>query len=944
MPLRLIVGRANAGKTGRAYDEVKSAVASGRDAVLLLPSEPDVTRAAGELARSHALGIRCVQMGRYLSQLWSQLGDGRREVTALQRRLLLTAAAKEAGVGGKGMVRLAERCARELAEQTGGAWRRDVPQDLGAGSELAALLSGYGAQLEARSLVEPAEAVHMLAEADRHSADVVVAHRFTDFTPAQEAFLVGSAAGGCDVTITLNWEDGFAPTEALTDLVRRLEVAGAEIQVVTAVEGYGTAEELLALEAGLFVSPQPLRPRGAVRLATAEGPEAEAQVIGAEVRRLIEEESVNPDQIAVVFRAPERHGELLGEALRDLGIAADFDVPQRFKAVSFGRAFCGLLSFAIGGDRTALLSFLRTRFSGAERDTLAALEARWRRHGITTAGELRRSAQGLGSGVKNAIELADWCARAGVDRGSAPEWAALVNVLLGNGFGRTAGALAASSEADARAASLVNRLLGDVVELEAQGVSAAEFLDVVTEQMLRADGRERPGHVQVTGVTRMRARRFDAVVLGGLNADEFPARPAEEMLPGSAVGRVIEAFGGRPAERLGDPYERLLCYQILTRPRRFLVLEASTADASGEIMQVSPLLEEVLDFYRVDDGLSLETRHRSLAQVPEAGAGLVDRDELRVAAFTGDSGEPRVAAAQARSAPREGSALSSAAVAELAERSTFSPSEIETYLACPYRWFYERAVRAEELDREFGIVDEGSLAHDLLAEVYRRAPELMGRARVTPANLSAALSAVERLHAEQVAAAEGAPLPERLSRQAVLGWAQRLLSDDASFLPGFAPLHIEWSFEDTRIEPGGYALAGRVDRVDVDAEGRAVVIDYKRSGVTKAAEIVPMGKVQLPLYAAAVEARLGVQVVGGVYRALVRRDDRGVLLAGAVDGPGLCSRDFLDAEQFSALREEAMALAAEAVAGIRAGRIPCAPRTTSACTFCRAAVTCGGGA
>ena len=48
----------------------------------------------------------------------------------------------------------------------------------------------------------------------------------------------------------------------------------------------------------------------------------------------------------------------------------------------------------------------------------------------------------------------------------------------------------------------------------------------------------------------------------------------------------------------------------------------------------------------------------------------------------------------------------------------------------------------------------------------------------------------------------------------------------------FAPRYLEFAFNELQVEYAGWPLGGRIDRVDVDAENRAVVIDYKhRSGV-----------------------------------------------------------------------------------------------------------------
>jgi len=135
-------------------------------------------------------------------------------------------------------------------------------------------------------------------------------------------------------------------------------------------------------------------------------------------------------------------------------------------------------------------------------------------------------------------------------------------------------------------------------------------------------------------------------------------------------------------------------------------------------------------------------------------------------------------------------------------------------------------------------------------------------------------------------------------------------------------------------------VRGRVDRIDVDAKGRAVVMDYKRSTVFKAADIAAKGKVQIPLYLSAVEQKLGFTPAGGLYRALSKRDDRGIISSAIADG-GFVSTDVKSPDEFAAIVSQGLALAEEAVAGIRSARIACAPRTATSCVHCKAALSCG---
>ena len=75
------------------------------------------------------------------------------------------------------------------------------------------------------------------------------------------------------------------------------------------------------------------------------------------------------------------------------------------------------------------------------------------------------------------------------------------------------------------------------------------------------------------------------------------------------------------------------------------------------------------------------------------------------------------------------------------------------------------------------------------------------------------------------------PVEERQVAE-ILPQLEGVLAYESEALAPFAPRYLEFAFNELKVEYAGWPLGGRIDRVDVDAENRAVVIDYKhRSGV-----------------------------------------------------------------------------------------------------------------
>jgi RecB family exonuclease len=120
-------------------------------------------------------------------------------------------------------------------------------------------------------------------------------------------------------------------------------------------------------------------------------------------------------------------------------------------------------------------------------------------------------------------------------------------------------------------------------------------------------------------------------------------------------------------------------------------------------------------------------------------------------------------------------------------------------------------------------------------------------------------------------------------------------------------------------------VTGRIDRIDVDAAGRALVRDYKGRRVSAGARWAEDRRLQVALYALAARELLGLEVVGALYQPVGARDvrARGIVRD---DVPGrYVNGDVVDAEGFDAALEAARATATEAARDLRAGRIRACP-------------------
>jgi len=276
----------------------------------------------------------------------------------------------------------------------------------------------------------------------------------------------------------------------------------------------------------------------------------------------------------------------------------------------------------------------------------------------------------------------------------------------------------------------------------------------------------------------------------------------------------------------------------------------------------------------------------------------------------------------------------------------WSASSLQTWTSCPVRWFVERMLRPAQIDPEAEPLARGALAHAALRDTLAGLRLESGSARLTPRSLPRArelllqaLAVNEQRHPLSVA-------PERLP-----GFRRRLRADLERYLQHAAEQ--ESPLEPTRLElgfgsapggepgeeregelpavdlGGGVLMRGRIDRVDEDGAGRAVVYDYKASKAPPVARWLADGELQVALYMHVVESLLGLDVAGGFYQPLSGGDlrARGVLNSESDLDIGAMKGDMRDHEEMRELLREALAAARRAAAEAGAGELEPRPAT-----------------
>jgi ATP-dependent helicase/DNAse subunit B len=980
VPLKLVYGPPNSGRAGVIRRDFAAALT--RDPILVVPTVDDVFAFERELSGGGALlGGSAMTFGGLFRTVATAAGSPPGAELSPAQRLRAISVAIEGrrerlrplrrSAGRPRFARALERLLGEL--QAAGVEPEEVEASaatLEGSAYLGDIAELYGAYEEVRlgtgrvdSHGIAREAIAQLRRDGSFWGErPVLLYGFDDLTEVQ-LDLVAALAAQADVTVALPYEDGSAALargRLLGQLRERLAVAA---EVVTEPNPLNTESLVLFHLTQSFGQPRPKRVEhdGSLALLRSAGTRAEAEAIAAHVSWLIDE-GADPAEIAVALRDPARRGPEVAAALERNGIAVALEAEVPVAGTSVGGTIVALLEAEFGACRaTDFLRYLRGP-SGFSPGRVDWFERNLRRRRVRDAEAALLLWQGEdGEPPRDLLRLREAAQR------SPAVLAAEVGALAGRMASRPlrdAGdgpSLPQGEGLELRAASEIASALAELGELGALAPQPHELAPLIEELDFRVWSGPVEGRVRIADPYRLRAARFDHVVVGSLQDGEFPRRDrgADPFL--SDAQRETLGFEAR---RETEAEERYLFHACLALPRRSLALSYRDSDEDGAATARSPLIDDVRALLSpAPDGTAPDpleeelTVARDLAQVVALLAEAPSEDELARAlaahgpgadaptllARVGVEGElawrlvARVdEARRAEAASRApGPLTNTAALESLAAVAAYGGTTLEEFDLCSYRWFAGHELDPQLLDPVPDPLVQGGLMHAALERLYRERPG--GDPLPRPDTLAAWTERGRELVAAVVAERElGSHPAERAMARRVERLLERFLAEEAEReTGGFEPWLLEARFgehpdaERPPLDLGGWGLHGAVDRVDRAADGRAVVIDYKLASRVSAREkFEEQAKLQLPLYLLAVAEHWGAEAAGGLYYALRGTDadarrPRGVVSAAvAADLPyKLYPKDVLEPEELEELLDDSRRRAGAIVARMRTGEI-----------------------
>jgi ATP-dependent helicase/DNAse subunit B len=964
MALTLVLGPANSAKAGEVFGAYGSA--AHRGGLLVVPNARDAEHYSRELARSGAVLGSVLTFGGLAQEIARRSGYAAPRLTVLQRERVVGRAVEKAKL--ESLARAAETsgfaaAAGELIaelersmvspQRFAQAMGRWAARDPGASAnapareayarDVAAIYLAYDRELERLGRVDAElftwRALDALRAAPgRWGSDPVFFYGFDDLHPLQrDAVETLARVVGVEVMVSLTYEAGRAALQARAETVEELRPLAERVIELPAVDDYydpAARDVLHHLERQLFqpgAGERRAEPGAFVGLLESAGERAEAELVAAQVLGL-RAAGTPAEEIAVVYRSLPAALPGVLRVFAQYGIAVAVERRVALCHTALGRGLLGLARCALldSGEASAedLLDYLRTPGLLGRPELADTLELTVRQEGLRTAVEARARTS-LRLGELDALQSA---------RDPAAELGRQARRLLAAPHRGMAAVLSPEEELDARALRAWLRALSELQELGVR-LTGRELIELLETIQVDASLPETDGAVVLSEPLAIRARRFAAVIIAGLQEGEFPRTPSPDPFLPDELRRELAASSGLRLAQRGDPLERerYLFYAALSRATERVRLSYRSSDEEGNLQLPSPFVDDVAEL--LAEGWFERRRRRLLGDVVWAADEAPTPRELDRAR----------AAAAARSTPGVQSGwapqLAPSTLTHVRHTEVVSAGALETYADCPVKWLVERELRPQRLEPDPEPMLRGSYMHDVLERVLHE----LGRA-VTPESLPDAIRILDEVVAERPpdTAPGRAEQLRRAAAEAIAADLRRYLRHEAATGCGWEPFQLELRFGFTGDEegdsipalqlgegPGRIAVRGAIDRVDREPGGRrAVVRDYK-SGSSRiehqAGRWSSERRLQVALYMIAVRELLDLEPVAGLYQPLGGRDlrARGVFVSGETVGGALVATDARDPEELDAELQDAAERAIALAARLRSGDLKPCPETCS---------------
>lgn len=884
MPVRIYTTNAGTDLSDAESALLADLIARHGRAVLLAPTFAELDLCRHDAAEAGvSLGIDYKTPTSWLRSLWELLGDGRGFVDNLQRQMLLSDMVTRLDDAdlqplsrSQGTVRMLARMARDVlpgvagttAERCRGNNCQPEPKS-DAEARVFELLRAYADGLDRRDMVEPCEAADIMAGVLADSLPActraVCVRGITSFTYALLELLSAVANNGGEVVVLLAREQAAMREELAVAFDARgvlFEVAPLGEDAVASDAACGTAAQPAFIEvAGPHARAHAYADAIDDLVKTCRGSEVDGVATPADPVRVL----------VVSARAPQLFVELASR-LAARHIASETTEFTAFSQSIAGRQFtalAGLIERMKAADEgmasktewwpaPELTDWIYSPLSGADAASARGFDKNMRLSRSKTAAgvkSLLQSVQGQVRGARKAASDDNWfknvpCVVSDVFQAlwrDKPVTALKAMLAVAEALpDRALGGLDGQARRQAETALLrhaIDILMNDARALDVSQAATVPVLDGVRTKVDKRSTaydyetyevdrtpRAQVRFVSLADASVLRPGGYDAVLFADVDLDSYPLSHEEGPLATLMAELRRDGVSLEPAALLRVRFGRAM--QATSGP---VALARVTHDRQARECYPAAVWTE-LRAHAEAAGAAKPTcvgEGDIIADFdPAAGEGLKrERVTCEAPQHLSDEAIPYLVLRR-----RDGEGENAPLVPRLT-----SASQIEAYSTCPLCWFVSYRVKPQSIDAGFDNMEKGNFVHDVLEHLHARLPQ-EGMERVTPENLPRAQELLHEVFDETLAEHAGkrgtegplvplSPVEERQVAE-ILPQLEGVLAYESEALAPFAPRYLEFAFNELKVEYAGWPLGGRIDRVDVDAENRAVVIDYKhRTGV-----------------------------------------------------------------------------------------------------------------
>ena len=752
------------------------------------------------------------------------------------------------------------------------------------------VLERYKALLEEKSYVEGCQCLDYLLQSIPAQGAALIFSRVEDLSEARLKF-VRKLSQKREVTFSLYVPEGPAGYAAEQQL-ELVGGPGCDCRVDAELAPAAKSQELTDLLARVFRATEgnEVTPSGAVTFLSPLGQHAEAESISRYISQRVESGSKS---FVVYTSDPQRVWDALSQKLAAKGIAAHYKRSVRIQDSLAGRAFASLIDAYVTlneraeleknidyqasehqmGDMSwwpprTLTDYLISPISGISVERAWMLDKSWRGNRTLYA---TRVLETLSKAAMSSRLCAETIKSLELGRiGSAAQ--RIIEYLSAEASDEQSGA-AQSKETllqNQESLKVMSKIVSSAQELHEAGLKLTpqtlkSFIDLCKDQSVMmpvSNGIKSDIQVLIAPVSQAHSfepHMFDTVIFQGMDTLNFGVKASD-----GALQEFVRHASKTPRVSEFARYQRDF-YTALTT--------ASTSVAFEKVEQKDVFnavaLSEVKACYPKDyakkTGLVRGEEEVLVNLLPQA------LNPERVAELpTIESGEidPKLKniVVLPRHLTRETLEQELQGLIEVSREGLplLSASQIETYLECPYKWFTQRRIKISQVDTEFAPMQMGTFIHRVLELTHATLlAEALGcdvadvdlavesallqdipGSRITSDNLDHAKQVLDTCFAQvwdeqfnninRASSNELIPhsIQERKQVENIREDLKDLLEFEASHFIGYQPRFFELRFgrEENVVEYAGAQFTGSIDRVDINAHGQALIIDYKHKG------------------------------------------------------------------------------------------------------------------